>query len=138
MQVSRTRYNFLSFLIAAVLFMSELDEIRSILLTVAQQQQQSQVRMEQFQADLQRTQQLIDSNARAIEANSAGIIELRATLQANSADLVQMLTQFATEAAEDRVLIRQEMQGIRSELREIGSLVREMYGERRNGNPPVN
>lgn len=49
-----------------------------------------------------------------------------------------MLTQFATEAAEDRVLIRQEMQGIRSELREIGSLVREMYGERRNGNPPVN
>jgi hypothetical protein len=136
--------------------MSELDEIRSILRDIALRQQQLQVDREQFHADLQRmrqqaeidreqfqvelqqTRQIVDLNARAIEANSNAITEMRATLQASTDDLVQMLTQFATEAAEDRTLIRQEMQGIRSELREIGLLVREIYGGSHDGNPPAN
>jgi hypothetical protein len=103
-----------------------------------QMREQSQIDRERFQVELQQTRQIVDSNARAIEVNSNAIMEMRATLQASTDDLVQMLTQFATEAAEDRTLIRQEMQGIRSELREIGLLVREIYGGSHNGNPPAN
>ena len=83
-----------------------LDRVEALLAQMAEQQV--------------RTQQVIDSNSRAIEANSVAIAETRAIAQANSEavsallqrmdtgfnEVIQMMTQLANDAAADRAELR--------------------------------
>ncbi|MDX2239094.1 MAG: hypothetical protein NW224_00245 [Leptolyngbyaceae cyanobacterium bins.302] len=96
--------------------MTELDEIRSILREVAVSQQQSSERLD-------RIEQIVESNARAIEANSNAMAELReiqnadraefrASLRSEVEDLVGMITLMAEQAEQDRVEFRATVQGI--------------------------
>ena len=77
---------------------NELDEIRAILRTVAEQQA--------------RSQQQIDSNARSISANSDAIAISRADLRTNVEDLVSMISASAAQAEIDRAEFRATVQQI--------------------------
>jgi small-conductance mechanosensitive channel len=100
---------------------NELDEIRGILAELARSQaahqQQTHAEFEQMrqqsQAEMTELRGLVFSNARAVEANSNAIADLRVLAQQNSADirggiadLTDLMTQLAEEAAADRAELR--------------------------------
>ena len=102
------------------------DEIRDLLAQTALQQQESSDR-------LARTEKIVESNARAIEANANAIAELRQTQEIDRADfrasiedLVQMVTESAIRHEEHATFIR----GLQRENRQI---LRELRDRR---NPP--
>lgn len=93
--------------------MTELDEIRTILLQTAQQQAS-------LQQQLIETRQIADSNARSIQANSNAIEELRRNqeeasteMRTNIADVVGMIGDLIQQADEDRRLIREMQSEVR-------------------------
>jgi ElaB/YqjD/DUF883 family membrane-anchored ribosome-binding protein len=78
-------------------------------------QQQLQESREEFQQQWQETRQIVESNARAIAANSSEIIELRRSqedFRASIEDIVGMITTQAEEAERDRIEFRQTVQSI--------------------------
>ena len=102
------------------------DEIRDLLAQTALQHQESSDR-------LARTEKIVESNARAIEANANAIAELRQTQEIDRADfrasiedLVQMVTESAIRHEEHATFIR----GLQRENRQI---LRELRDRR---NPP--
>ena len=102
------------------------EEIRDILAQTALQHQESSDR-------LARTEKIVESNARAIEANANAIAELRQTQEIDRADfrasiedLVQMVTESAIRHEEHATFIR----GLQRENRQI---LRELRDRR---NPP--
>jgi uncharacterized membrane-anchored protein YhcB (DUF1043 family) len=89
---------------------NDLDEIRSILAELARSQVSHQ---QQAQTEMAELRTLISSNARAIEANSNAIAEVKTLAQQNSADirggitdLTDLMAQLAEEAAADRAELR--------------------------------
>ena len=102
------------------------EEIRDLLAQTALQHQESSDR-------LARTEKIVESNARAIEANANAIAELRQTQEIDRADfrasiedLVQMVTESAIRHEEHATFIR----GLQRENRQI---LRELRDRR---NPP--
>uniref|UniRef100_A0A832H3M7 Uncharacterized protein n=1 Tax=Oscillatoriales cyanobacterium SpSt-402 TaxID=2282168 RepID=A0A832H3M7_9CYAN len=73
-----------------------LDRIEAILERIAEKQEE--------------TQQQINSNARAIEANSNAIVELRLSLREEVESMVGMIAYLAEQAEQDRVEFRAAVQ----------------------------
>ena len=69
---------------------------------VASNAQAIQANTQAIQANVE----TIQANAQMIQANAQGIAELKVSMQRSYEDMVQMLTQFAEEAAADRQAIR--------------------------------
>lgn len=99
--------------------MSELDEIRAILRVTAEQQQQHAVEMVKLR-------QIVDSNAKAIEANSAAIAELRTAQRESIDDVVSMISTLAQTTDE----YRRQAEADRAEIQRIW---RYLQGQQRNG-----
>ena len=79
--------------------------------------------METVISGLLETRQLVDSNARSIQAVSNDVAEIKtaiADLRASTADVVNMIATQATEAAADRAELRRLIEGL--------------YGNKGNGN----
>ncbi|MDX2244165.1 MAG: hypothetical protein NW224_26120 [Leptolyngbyaceae cyanobacterium bins.302] len=100
-----------------------LDRIEAILEQLAatqaenwqQFQQQLQESREEFQRQWQETRQIVESNARAIAANSSEIAEMRRAqddFRASIEDIVGMITTQVEEAERDRIEFRQTVQTI--------------------------
>jgi chromosome segregation ATPase len=111
-----------------------------------QGQEQLQQRQEQFQLDLGRTEAVVDSNARAIEANSSAMAEMRQSLRESLAasderlrinieDTFDMIRSLAANSELDRQETDQRIQTLieegRAQRREIQVLVDEGRVNRR-------
>jgi NTP pyrophosphatase (non-canonical NTP hydrolase) len=90
---------------------SRLDRVERILESIAQRQES--------------TQQQIDSNARAIAANSAGMTELRQqqqqlhqSLNEQIADVVGLIGTYAEQAEQDRAALHADVRSLIEALRE--------------------
>lgn len=74
------------------------------------------------QSDLAETKAIVDSNARAIEANSNGLIELRQRTEQTLAgieDAVEMITSEAQRNAREHEDFRSFIRGLQTETRRI-------------------
>jgi tRNA splicing ligase len=104
-----------------------LDRIEALLQRSVEQQLSTQQIVDSNAKAIEASNSVIASNSRAIEANSNAIAELRrlqsqllAELRSSVSDVVGMLTTQAEEAAADRAELRR--------------MIEAMYGNRGNGN----
>jgi hypothetical protein len=104
----------------------ELDEIRAILRLSAERQAQAQEQHDRDMAELRQTdiqqqramvelRQIVESNSRAIVANSEAMGDLRQELRASIADTVAMVGTLANQQSE----IAAEVRGLQLESRRI-------------------
>jgi predicted metal-dependent HD superfamily phosphohydrolase len=108
---------------------SRLDQIEAILATVAQQQAATQARLDQTQA-------ICDSNARAIEANSAASAAGRAETDEVRADLrnaVQMVIDLGTHFSQQIEADRAERLALSADVRALVQTLRERFGGNGHG-----
>jgi hypothetical protein len=92
-----------------------LDRVEVLLAQMAEQQAA-------FRTDLTETKAIVDSNARAIEANSNGLAELRQRTQETLSgidDAVEMITSEAQRNAQEHEDFRSFIRGLQTEIRRI-------------------
>jgi chromosome segregation ATPase len=98
--------------------MDRLDRIEALLERMAEEQASYQ---QQSRVELSEVRSLVSSNARAAEANSNAIAELRASLTETRAgidDAVEMITAISRESAEERQELSQQIQVLVDESRQ--------------------
>jgi hypothetical protein len=85
----------------------------------------NQSRLDRIERLLESTQQQIDSNARAIAANSEGMVELRQqqqqlnqSLNKQIADVVGLIGTYAEQAEQDRVALHADVKSLIEALRD--------------------
>lgn len=134
--------------------MTDLDEIRAILRDVVVQQQANQQQINANTAGLaqlreaqERTQQQIDSNARAIQANSTAIAELgrrqdatHALLHEEIGNLVTMITDLGSnidrrfeQLSQEFERERAEREALRADVRSLIQALRDRFGSNGHG-----